>query len=225
MKQFEKKQYSVKQIFNRSLICNAAYFVSCAIFIALIFQNNQNHSQDPTPLFFFICAVAALISSGFEMFLRDEQNNKFLPIAKYWIFFGKIFLFVIFEAVMILFGNFLAVILTVTILPTMFLLVEYFIFRKYLKFADRKTLTINYKIEIKETRKKYIGFTLTYFALSVACVIWLVLEIILGNKIAKSINIQRIVLNVILLFIFLCAAIVNLIHAIKFDRQDSHESI
>ncbi len=221
MKQPENKVYSITHIFRRSMICNTAYFVFCAVFIVLIFQSNIDNSQDPTPLLFLICAVAALISCGFEMFLRDEQNIKFLPIARFWIFYGKILAFIVFEAVMVLLKNFLAVILTVTILPTLFLIGIYLIYVKYLKSADQIRLTIQYKFD--ETKKKCIGFTVMYFILASACIIWLVLEIVLGNKLADRISIERVSTSVILLIINLCFAIFNLIHAIKFNKKTQSE--
>ncbi len=203
------------------MICNTAYFVSCAVFIVLVFQNNINNSQDPTPLFFFLCAVAALIACAFEMFLRDERNNKFLPIAKFGIFYGKIFLFIVFEAVMILFRNFLAVILTVTILPTIFLIGIYLIYRKHLNSVDPQRLTIQYKIT--QTKKKCVGFTVAYFILACACIVWLVLEIVLGNKIAGKINVERVTTSVLLLILDFCSAVVNLVHAVKFNKTTQTE--
>lgn len=221
MKQSEIKSYSITHIFKRSMLCNAAYFVFCAVFMVLVFQNNINNSQDPTAFVFFLCAVAALISCGFEMFLRDEQNNKFLPIAKFGIFYGKILLFIVSEAVMILTRNFLAVILTVTILPIAFLIGIYLIYRKHLKSVGQEKLTIQYKFD--ETRKKCIGFTVTYFVLAGACIIWLVLEIVLGNKIADKISIERVSTSVILLIINMCSAVFNLVHAIKFNKKTQTE--
>lgn len=224
MKQPEKKSYSVKQIFERSLICSAAYFVFCGLFIVLVFRNNEDNSQNPVPLLFFICMLIALMSCVFEMFLRDEQNNKFLPVARYWVFWGKIFLFIVFEVVMILFRNFLPIIFAVTILPVVFLISIYLIFRKHLRCVDQKRLIIKYKIDVKETKRKYIGFSVMYFLLAGACITRLVLEIVLGNKINGSIDIGRLVLSAALIVVIVCAAIANLVHAIKFNWRDNNES-
>lgn len=220
MKRQDRKSYTVTQIFTRAMISSAVYFVFCGIFMVLIFRNNTNNSQSPVPLLFFICMIIALISCIFEMFLRDEQNNKFLPVARFWLFCGKIFLFVVFEGAMILFGSFLPIILAVTILPIIYLFSVYLIFRKHLQGAEEKRLVIIYKIDFKQTRKKYIVFTTIYFVIAMACICWFVLEIVLGNKINGSIDIERLVLSCILTIITACAAVANLSHAIKFNEHE-----
>lgn len=215
----EQKKYTVKHIFMRSMICNAAYFVFCAVFMVLVFKNNTENSQDPAPLLFFVCAFAALLSCAFELFLRDEGNNRFLPVAKFWIFYGKIFLFVVYEAVMILTGSFAAVIVAVAVAPVIFLVGIYLVYRKHLNDGEQKKLIIKYALYINETRKKYITFTAVYFVFAALCAVWLTLEIVLGDKLADGLSLSRIILSAFLSVINACAAAVNLVHAVKFNAQ------
>lgn len=219
MNQQEKKSYTIQQIFQRSMICNVAYFVSCAVFSVLVFRNNMENSQNPTPLVFLICAIVALLFCSFEMFLRDEQNKAFMPIAKYFIFYGKILLFIVFEAVMILFKNFLALILTVTILPTIFSIGIGLAFSKYLKSSKDIKLTIIYKIGLQETRKKYIGLTIAYAVFALLSIVWLILEIVLGSIFNGKIDAIRVVSSSVLIAFNMSVAIVNLVHAIKFKTK------
>ncbi|MGN1372579.1 MAG: hypothetical protein ACI4VK_00870 [Candidatus Coproplasma sp.] len=200
------------------MICNVAYFAFCAVFSVLVFKNNIENSQAPTPLIFLICAVVALLFCSFEMFVRDEQNKAFMPVAKYFIFYGKILLFIVFEAVMVLFQNFLVLILTVTILPTLFIIGIGISYSRYLKSYKDIKLTIIYKIGLYETRKKYVGLTVAYSVFAVLAIVWLVLEIVLGIKFNGTVDVTRVVSSSALIAFNMCCAIVNMVKAIKINK-------
>lgn len=210
-------KYSVQQIFKRSFVCNAIYCVLISCFICFVFRNNINHSQDPTPLVFFIGAVSMLIYCRFELFLQYGESKRFMPKMRFVIFFGKLLLLLALEVVMIGFKNFWVLFATAMISSAVFLIFIWFVYRKYLT-AVPIELIVNYQILSERTKKFYIKFAILYAALTILSIIWLVLECVLGIKFLNKVSVNRAILSSTFIAIFTISAAVNLVHGMKHNK-------
>lgn len=197
---YSNKKLTKKQLFNKIIVANSIFFTLCSIFVILVTINNINSSNNSLPLLFLFGSFVSFCCCFFEWFISSENGNNLFIANKLFLFFYKIFLFIILELSMLLFKKIFVVILSIIIFTSIFYLCVINIFKK----IQYEYFVINYECYIKKNKatdisKNKILFGV-YLSICILSLVWLLVQIGLWIK-TNKVNISNLSLSITIMVI------------------------
>lgn len=107
--QYKPTKLTVGQVYNKIWIRNVIFFVFCTVFMFLVQRDNLEKANGGIFEFLmFLGTLFSLCSCFIELRVLYEDGRFFLPVARIFLFFGKLILVVLCYAVMIIVGRYWA---------------------------------------------------------------------------------------------------------------------